>query len=123
MIEVIEGFPEYVVAVTAKGQVTRKDYEQVLIPQVEAALKRHNKIRLYYELGPQFSEIAAGAAWEDFKVGVEHLTHWERAAIVTDVDWIKNMVSAFRFLMPGQVRAFAVAQADEARTWLEAAGG
>jgi hypothetical protein len=118
MIDHIEGFPDKVVAFVAKGQVTKQDYDQVLIPRVDAALQRHHKIRLYYELGSQFSRIDSGAAWEDFKVGVEHLTRWERIAIVTDVDWIRYMVDAFRFLMPGQLRVFPTAQAREARTWI-----
>jgi hypothetical protein len=121
MIEIIEGFPDDVVGLIAKGQVTRKDYEQILIPRVEAALKRHDMIRLYYELGSEFSGIDAGAAWEDLKVGVEHFTRWERMAVVTDVDWIKHMVNAFRFLMPGQMRVFPTANASEARAWILAA--
>lgn len=118
MIENIEGFPDNVVALIAKGQVTKKDYEQLVIPKVETALKRHDKIRLYYELGSQFSGIDPGAVWEDLKVGVEHLTRWERMAVVTDVDWIRHMVNAFRFLMPGQMRVFATAQTSEARAWI-----
>ena len=118
MIECIEAFPDNVVALIAKGQVTKKDYEQVLIPKVEAALKRHDKIRLYYELSSQFSGIDPGAAWDDLKVGVEHLTRWERMAVVTDVDWIKHLINAFRFLLPGQLRVFATAQKSEARTWI-----
>src|SRR5271166_5821555 len=118
MIENIEGFPDNVVALIAKGQVTKKDYEQLVIPKVETALKRHDKIRLYYELGSQFSGIDPGAVWEDLKVGVEHLTRWERMAVVTDVDWIRHMLNAFRFLMPGQMRVFATAQTSEARAWI-----
>ena len=118
MIENIEGFPDHVVALSAKGQVTKKDYEQLVIPKVETALKRHDKIRLYFELGSQFSGIDPGAVWEDLKVGVEHLTRWERMAVVTDVDWIRHMVNVFRFLMPGQMRVFATAQTSEARAWI-----
>ena len=118
MIEIIAGFPENVVALIAKGQVTKKDYEQVLIPKVESALKRYNKIRLYYELGSEFSGIDPGAAWEDLKIGIEHLTRWERMAVVTDVEWIRHMLNAFRFLMPGQLRVFATAQTSEARAWI-----
>lgn len=118
MIELIHGFPENVVAVVAKGHVTRQDYEQVLIPAVETALERRHKIRLYYDLGLQFAGIDPGAAWEDLKIGVEHLTQWERVAVVTDVEWIKLMVNAFRFLMPGHVRVFPAGQASEARAWI-----
>jgi hypothetical protein len=118
MIEHIEGFPDNVVALAAKGRLTKQDYDQVLIPQVEAALQRHPKIRLYYELGSQFSGIDPGAAWEDFRIGMEHLTRWEHAAIVTDVDWIRHIVGALRFLMPGELRVFTTAQAREARDWI-----
>ncbi len=118
MIENIESFPDNVVALVAKGQVTKKDYEQVLIPKVEAALKRHDKIRLYYELGSQFSGVDSGAAWEDLKVGVEHLSRWERMAVVTDVDWIQYLMNAFRVFMPGRLRVFATAQTSEARAWI-----
>jgi SpoIIAA-like len=118
MIEIIESFPDNVVGLIAKGKVTKQDYEQVLIPKVESALKHHPKVRLYYELGSQFSGIEPGAAWEDLKVGVEHLTRWERMAVVTDVDWIRHMINAFRFVMPGQLRVFSTAQASGARDWI-----
>jgi SpoIIAA-like len=118
MIENIEAFPDNVIALVAKGQVTKKDYQEVVIPRVESALKKHTRVRLYYELGSQFSGIDPGAMWEDLKVGVEHLTRWERVALVTDLDWIRHMVNAFRFIMPGQLRVFPTAQAAEARAWI-----
>jgi hypothetical protein len=121
MLELANGFPDHVVGVIAKGQVTREDYERTLIPRVEEALTRNDKIRLYYELGPQFSGIDPSAAWEDLKVGIGHLTRWERVAVATDVEWIRFMVSAFRFLMPGEVRWFPAASASEARSWICAA--
>jgi SpoIIAA-like len=39
--------------------------------------------------------IDPGAMWEDFKVGMEHFTRWERIAVVTDVEWIKNTIKIF----------------------------
>lgn len=66
-----------------------------------------------------FSGIDAGAAWEDTKIGVEHLTRWERIAVVTDVDWMKHTFNAFRFLIPGQLRVFPTAQTSKARTWIK----
>jgi hypothetical protein len=52
MIEVLQGFPEDVVAFSAKGRVTRRDYDHVLIPKVREALAGHKSIRCYYELTP-----------------------------------------------------------------------
>ena len=118
MIEVLKGFPDTVVAFAAKGRVTRKDYESVLIPGLERALRRPGKVRCYYELGPEFSGMDTGAMWEDFKIGVEHLTRWERVAVVTDLDWIRRAMHIFGFLVPGDFRVFATSQAAEARRWV-----
>jgi hypothetical protein len=118
MIEVLTGFPDNVVAFAAKGQITREDYEQILIPAVEHALEGNDKIRCYYELTPEFKGFDAAAAWEDAKIGIEHFTRWERVAVVTDVDWIRVATNAFRVLMPGQVRVFATVQSDEAKGWI-----
>jgi SpoIIAA-like len=121
VIEMMEGFPDNVIGIRAKGRVTRKDYLEVVIPTVENSLKRSAKVRLYYELGSEFSGIDLGAEWEDLKIGIEHLTRWERMAVVTDVAWIRHAVGAFRFVMPGELRVFTTAQASEARKWVVAA--
>lgn len=121
MIEIIEGLPDNVVGLLAKGVVTRKDYLEVVIPAVEKSLKRNTRLRLYYDLGSQFTGIDFGAEWEDFKIGIEHLSRWERAAVVTDVAWIRHAVGAFSFLMPGNLRVFTTAQTSEARKWIVAA--
>ena len=120
MIESVEELPDTVVGMVAKGRVTRKDYLEVLIPAIEKSLKRNSKLRLYYELGSQFTGIELGAEWEDLKIGIEHLTRWERMAVVTDVAWIRHAVGTFRFVMPGELRVFATAQASEAREWIAA---
>jgi hypothetical protein len=120
MIRLLSGFPENVLAVACEGRVTREDYDRVLIPAMNAALQKHQKLRLYYEVTPQFAGTDAGAVWEDFRVGMEHLSRWERMAVVSDVEWIRLAVSAFRFLLPGRLRVFHVGEADAARRWIAA---
>jgi SpoIIAA-like len=120
MIRTLSGFPENVVAVGCEGHVTRKDYDDVLVPAVIAALQKHKKVRLYYEVTPEFSGMEAGAMWEDFRVGAEHLLRWERIAVVTDVAWIRLTINAFRFLMPGKIRVFAGSDSGAAREWITA---
>src|SRR5712671_3580777 len=50
MIEIIEGLPKKVVGIAVKGRVTMEDCRDVLMPAMKKSLKRHEKIRLYYEL-------------------------------------------------------------------------
>jgi hypothetical protein len=118
MIEVLKGFPPNVLAFACSGHVTRVDYETVLIPTVESMLQQQAKVRLYYEIGADFSGLEAGAVLDDFKVGVEHLPRWERIAVVTDVEWIRLIVRAFTFLLPGQVKIFRLIDAGAARGWI-----
>ncbi|KAI3610961.1 hypothetical protein D8I24_0405 (plasmid) [Cupriavidus necator H850] len=118
MIEILNVFPDNVVAVSASGEVTREDYEKVLMPAVDAAIARHDKVRIYYELGPGFARMAVGAMWDDFRLGVTRYLHWEGIAVVTDLDWIRHAADIFRFLVPGYVRSFQMAQSREARDWI-----
>ena len=110
--------PENVVAIACEGRVSRKDYDDVLVRAVTAALQRHKKIRLFYEITPQFSGIEAGAIWEDFRIGMEHLLRWERIAVVTDIEWIRHTVNVFRLLLPGKIRVFAGNEAEVAHQWI-----
>jgi hypothetical protein len=118
MIEHLSNFPDDVLAFVCTGRVTKADYDSVLVPAVVKALEKQKKIRLYYETSADFSGIDPGAMWEDFKVGVEHLTRWERIAVVTDVEWIKQTMRFFSFLMPGATKSFPTSEAAQARAWI-----
>jgi hypothetical protein len=118
MIEALKDFPGNVVAVACEGHVTRRDYETVLVPTVEAALSKHKKIRLYYQIGADFKGIDPGAVWEDFKVAMEHILRWERVAVVTDVEWIRHTMKAFSFLTPAEMKSYPISDAAKARAWV-----
>ena len=120
MIKRLNFFPENVLAFVCSGRVTKADYDSVLIPSVIEALRSQNKVRLYYETAGDFAGIDPGAIWEDFRIGIEHLSRWERVAVVTDGEWIKQTVHLFGFLMPAAVRSFAASEADSAREWISA---
>lgn len=121
MIEELTGFPDNVAAFACHGHVTKSDYETVLIPDVEKRLERHDKVRLFYEIAPDFVGFDPGAVWDDTKVGFSHFMRWERFAVVTDVEWIKQTMKFVGFLMPGELRAFPTSDADEARDWVVSA--
>lgn len=120
MIEILQGYPDNVLAISGKGVISAEDYRSVLVPAVEKALERHRKVRLLYRIGPDCTGFEPGAMWEDFRVGVEHLTRWERVAVVTDTEWIRHTMSAIGFLIPIDMRVFALAESDAARDWITA---
>jgi hypothetical protein len=116
MLELIEGLPGNVVGIAVSGRLTMQDCQDVLVPAMQKSLKRHEKIRLYYELNSRFP----GAAWDELDLGLEHASRCERVAIVTDIGWVRLTVKALRFLIPSEIRVFATVQADEGRAWIRA---
>jgi hypothetical protein len=119
MLELIDGLPKNVVGIVATGKVTLADCENVLVPAIKQSRKRHDKIRLYYELNSRFP----GSAWDDLDLGLENVSCCERVAIVTDIGWVRLTVKAVRFLIPSKIRVFAGIQAEEGLAWITARPG
>jgi hypothetical protein len=118
MIEEIPDLPDNVIGFTAKGTVTAKDYESVIIPVVESFFSEGSKVRFLYHLGEDFTGFEAAAVWDDTKLGLKHLAGWERLAVVTDVEWIRAAIKVFGFAIPGHVRVFHNRELAEATRWI-----
>ncbi len=114
MIELINELPDNVVGIVARGRVTNEECDNILRPAMERSLRRHNKIRLYYEVGSRFP----GAGWGDLDVAIDHLPQWERIAVVTDTGWVRQTINALRFLIASDIRVFTTDEAEQGRSWI-----
>jgi SpoIIAA-like len=54
------------------------------------------------------------------QAGVEHLTHWQRIALVTDIDWMTHLTALFGWMTPGELKHFPLAERDAAIAWAAA---
>lgn len=118
MLEIMTGFPENVVAVSACGKLAGEDYDNLLIPVIEEKLKKHDKIRLLYLLGPDFAGFTAGALRDDAKACINHMTDVEKVAVVSNVDWIVSLTKLFSFIIPCPMKTFSNGQLSEAKAWI-----
>ncbi len=118
MLELIQDLPDNVIGVRASGEVDDDDYEDVLVPAIQASLQDHDKIRLLYVLGAEFTGYDADAMWDDVKLGMRTFNSYERIAVVTDAPWMRRSVKAFGWLMPGDVNVYHLDAIDEARDWV-----
>jgi len=118
MITLLNDLPDHVIGLVADGQITREDYSQTVTPAVKAALAKHAKVSIYYELGTGFTGVDVGAGFEDFFLGVTHLMSWKRIAVVTDVEWMRKGSLFFGNLMPAEVQCYTMAERDQARAWV-----
>ena len=119
-MKLLTNLPDYVVGVSASGQIDAKDYETVLIPAIESALQKHKRIRVLYQLTTAFEGFTTGAMWDDAKLGLAHLRAWERFAVVTDVHWVANAARMFSFLLPGPLKVFSNEKQSDAEKWIAA---
>jgi hypothetical protein len=117
MIRLLSDMPTGVLGFEAIDDVEKEDYENVLVPAIEASIGEHGRVRLVYVLGHEFDEYEGGAVWEDVKLGGRHPASFERIAIVTDAKWAGPAVKVFSMLMPGQARAFPLAELEAAKQW------
>jgi len=118
MIEQMQGLPAGTLGFRAIGQVTAADYERVIVPDVEAAFALNRKLRQIYHIGEDFTGFDPGAMWDDAKLGMRHLSGWDRVALVTDVPWLRMTATAMGFAVPAEFRLFGNAQLAEARSWI-----
>lgn len=118
MIERMSELPDTVLGFTAKGTVTIDDYESVIIPAVEAQFSHQHKVRFLYHLGEDFTGFEAAAMWDDAKLGIKHLSGWERIAVVSDVEWIRAAIKIFSLAIPGRVRVFHNRELADATSWI-----
>jgi stage II sporulation SpoAA-like protein len=118
MLERLQNLPPGIDGVKAVGRVSREDYERVVDPIVDAARREGRRIRLLYQVGPEFEGFTAGAAWEDAKLGLASLRLFDGCAVVTDVGWIREATRVMGFVMPCPVRVFDNGRLAEAVEWL-----
>lgn len=116
--EFLDGFPADVVAVEAKGRIEADDYENTLIPEIEARISKEGKVNLLYVLGPDFEGFSAGAAWEDAGLGLRHIGDFARVAVVSDKAWVRGAVRMFAPLVGAEVQAFRMEELDKAKEWI-----
>ena len=49
---------------------------------------------------------------------MEHLSRWERIAVVTDVEWIRFTIRALNFVIPGETKVFRLDETPNATAWI-----
>jgi hypothetical protein len=118
MLTTIPDLPDGVIGFDLQGKVHAEDYRDVVLPAIEQA-RRAGDIRAVIVM-EKWDGMEASAVWEDLKVGVEHLRSWKRIAVVSDIEWVKHMMTLFGWMTPGEAKCFPVAERDEAIAWVAA---
>ena len=120
MIEILPESSGKLLGVRATDRLTDKDYLEVLIPGLEAVIKKYGKIRLLCFMDEGFDGFTPAAFWDDAKFFLPHKDDFEKMAIVGGRKWIDVMVKLFAHLMKGEVKTYSSEQLQEAWEWIRA---
>jgi hypothetical protein len=118
MLKIIKDLPAQVLGVTAEGKITGIDYETILIPALEEKLAANKKIRVLYHIENSFAGFDLSAILDDAKMGINHLSAWDRIALVSDYETINSFAKFFGYLMICELRIFKYSELEEAKKWV-----
>lgn len=117
MITLIPDVPENVAAFKASGEITKEDFENLVIPHVKAKVNTFDELNYLFYIDTDLDQFTVGAWMKDILVGLKNLTKWNRAAIVTDKKFVQNFTDVFSVLMPGEFKSFPQHDVENALYW------
>ena len=119
MLQFINDLPDDVVGIHAIGEVTKEDFDQVLIPKIDDLSKRQGEIKYLLVLETDVSNFTLAAWWKDLVMGLKHFTEWKRIAVVSDQKGVEWFTDAFKYFIPGNSKGFALNELEEAVEWIK----
>ena len=118
MIHHLPDLPSNIVGFKAIGEITEVDFSETVMPKVQALIDKTGKLNYLLVLETSVKNFTLGSWIKDAMMGIKHLTKWNRAAIVSDVEAIRTFTNFFSYLMPGEFKGFEHKDLDQAIDWV-----
>lgn len=117
MITILPNEPKNVAAFKASGEISKEDFEGLVIPHVEAKVNTFDELNYLLYLDTDLNQFTAGAWLQDAFLGLKNITKWNRAAIVTDKEGVQKFTEIFSAFMPGEFKSFEKTELETALEW------
>lgn len=118
-MEILAESHDNVLAVNGSQKLTQKDYEEVLIPRLEALMSEYPRARFAFFMDKDFKGWDLNAAFHYAKFGLKHRQRFEKVAVVCGPKWVHWGMKVKSYFVPGEVRTFTCEEAPQARDWIE----
>jgi len=105
-----------VVDIYVSGTLVKADFERFL-PKVERLISENGKLHARFDV-TDLRGWDAGALWEEIKFDINHLSDFERVAVIGDKKWEHAMTCLCRPFVRATLRYFDENQGEEALQWL-----
>ncbi|MDN3579249.1 STAS/SEC14 domain-containing protein [Mucilaginibacter flavus] len=121
MLQHLTYLPKYILGVHAVGEMTNEEYEQQLEPLLDEHIKENGKINYLLILEADIKNFDAGAWCGNIGIGLKYFTKWNKLAIVTDREGVREFSHLFKYILPGQYKGYRLEELDEAVRWITGA--
>lgn len=119
MIKVINEFPNNVLAIKAEGTFTSKDYQQIVIPELENKSQMHRRISVLYQIKTESIESSNQELWQDFYKAFSTTRKLERLAVVTENRFIRVAMEVIGPRLSLSHRVFREKDLEAAENWIQ----
>lgn len=117
MIELLSVGTGNVIGYRIKGKIETDDFDRIA-SFIEENLKTHDKLRIFAEI-ESIEGMSLEAFVKDLKFGLKNYNRFEKAAVITDKDWIRKIVEIEGKLFPGiDAKFFSFAEKHAAMEWI-----
>jgi len=118
MLKHLNYLPTHVLGLHAVGEITKDDYEKALEPLLAELVKQNGKINFLLVLETDIKDFDAGAWCGNISIGLKYFTKWNKFAIVTDKEGVREFSHLFKYILPGKYKGYALDNLDEAIKWI-----
>jgi SpoIIAA-like len=120
MIEKLADLPPGLIGLRAGGRLTPENYQDVITPMVDDAMRDGARLRCLIEIEPGFEGLTAPAIADDVRLGLHAFGSFDGVAVVTGTGWVAEASKWVAFLVPFPVRVFGPDERRAATDWLAA---
>lgn len=122
MITQLRDIPNTMVGFRASNEVTKDDFDKVVLPAVAELIQRTDELNYMLVLDTPLKNFTMGAWIKDALMGLNNLNKWNRVAIISDSESLNTFTDMFSKVMPGEFRGYEPKQLDEAIEWVSGQG-
>jgi hypothetical protein len=106
MIEQLIDIPNTLVAFHASNDVTKDDFDHVVLPAVAELGLRTDKLNYLLVLDAPLQNIHIGEWMEEILIKLNSSSTWNRVAIISDAEGIEKYNERYGKTMPGKFKGF-----------------
>ncbi len=114
----IKNTPVTMVGFKSRNEITRNDFDSIMLPAVVELIQRTSKLNFLLVLDAEFESFAVGAWLKEAMIRLHYMSKWNRVAVITNTQVIKSFSNPIVKAVPGEFRGFNQNELQEAIAWV-----